>query len=68
MNSLGTVVDVQQIGPARDRLVAIHTRPHGMKKLKLDVGSKVVAHREVRMTVLGTPLIEAHEVHRVTLE
>src|SRR5258706_13601744 len=46
----------------------IHTRPHGMKKLKLDVGSKVVAHGEVRMIVLGTPLIEAHEVNRVTLE
>jgi hypothetical protein len=46
----------------------IHTRPHGMKKLKLDVGSKVVARGEVRMTVLGTPLIEAHEVNRVTLE
>jgi hypothetical protein len=32
----------------------IHTRPHGMKKLKLDVGSKVVAYGELRMTVLGT--------------
>ena len=46
----------------------IHTRPPGMKKLKLEVGSKVVAHGEMRMTVLGTPLIEAHEVNRVTLE
>lgn len=46
----------------------IHTRPPGMKKLKLEVGSKVVAHGEVRMTVLGTPLIEAHEVNRVKLE
>src|SRR5882672_6256109 len=46
----------------------IHTRPHGMKKLKLDVGSKVVAHGEVRMTVLGTPLIKAREVNRVTIE
>ena len=46
----------------------IHTRPHGMKKLKLGVGSKVVAHGETRMTVFGTVLIEAHEVNRVTLE
>jgi hypothetical protein len=45
----------------------IHTRPRGMKKLKLQVGSKVVANGEIRMTVLGTPLIEAHEVNRVTL-
>jgi hypothetical protein len=46
----------------------IHTRPHGMKKLKLQVGSKVVAHGEARLTILGTALIEAHEVNRVTLE
>jgi len=46
----------------------IHTRPHGMRKLKLDVGSKVVAHGEARTTVLGTALIEAHEVNRVTIE
>jgi hypothetical protein len=46
----------------------IHTRPHGMKKLKLQIGSRVVAHGEVRTTVLGTALIEAHEVNRVTLE
>jgi len=46
----------------------IHTRPHGMKKLKLDVGAKVVAHGKVRTTVLGTALIEAHEVNRVTID
>ena len=46
----------------------IHTRPHGMRKLKLRVGSKVVAHGERRMTVLGTSLIEASEVNRVTIE
>jgi hypothetical protein len=39
-----------------------------MKKLKLEVGSKVLAHGEMRMTVLRTPLIEAHEVNRVTIE
>ena len=46
----------------------IHTHPDGMKELKLEVGSKVIAHGESRMTVLGTPLIEAREVNRVTLE
>ena len=46
----------------------IHTRPHGMKKLKLRVGSKVVAHGDVRTTVLGTALVEAHEVNRITIE
>jgi hypothetical protein len=46
----------------------IHTRPHGMKKLNLQVGSKVFAYGEARTTVLGTSLIEAHEVNRVTLE
>jgi hypothetical protein len=46
----------------------VHTRPHGMKKLKLSVGSTVVAHGERRMTVLGTSLIEAHRVNRVTID
>jgi hypothetical protein len=46
----------------------IHTRPHRMKKLNLHVGSKVIAHGEARTTVLGTSLIEVHEVNRVTLE
>ena len=46
----------------------IHTRPPGMKKLKLKVGSKVTAHGEIRMTVLGTLLIEAHEVNRTKLD
>jgi len=46
----------------------IHTRPPGMKKLKLQVGSTVVVQGEARTTVLGTALIEAREVNRVTLE
>jgi len=46
----------------------IHTRPPGMKKLKLRVGAKVKAQGERRMTVLGTSLIEAREVNRVTME
>jgi hypothetical protein len=46
----------------------IHTRPPGMKKLNLRVGSKVIAHGEARTTGLGTSLIEAHEVNRVPLK
>lgn len=46
----------------------IHTRPPGMKKLKLKVGSKVTAHGELRMTILGTSLLEALEVNRVSLD
>jgi hypothetical protein len=45
----------------------IHTRPHGMKNLRLHVGSKVVAHGERRMTILGTGLIEAREVNSVPI-
>jgi hypothetical protein len=46
----------------------IHTRPPGMKKLKLGVGAKVVADGEVQMTVLGTALVEAGKVNGVTLD
>jgi hypothetical protein len=46
----------------------VHTRPHGMKKLKLSVGSRVMARGERRMTVLGTALIEADQVNRVDIE
>jgi hypothetical protein len=46
----------------------IHTRPHGMKELKLKVGSKVIANGNIRTTVLGTTLVEAHEVNRVSIE
>jgi len=46
----------------------IHTRPPGMKKLKLKVGSQVSARGEIRVTALGTPLVEAREVNRVKLE
>lgn len=46
----------------------IHTRPDGMKKLKLTVGSTVIARGELRTTVLGTALIEAREVNRVRIE
>ena len=46
----------------------IHTRPPGMKKLKLELGTKVTAKGELRMTILGTSLLEAYQVNRVTLE
>lgn len=46
----------------------IHTRPTGMQKLKLKVGSKVTAHGELRMTMLGTSLLEASEVNQVPIE
>ena len=46
----------------------IHTKPHGMKKLTLEVGAKVIAQGDARMTVLGTVLIEADEVNRMTIE
>jgi hypothetical protein len=46
----------------------IHTRPDGMRQLKLRVGSKVIARGDLRTTVLGTPLIEAREVNRVRLK
>jgi len=46
----------------------IHTRPPGMQKLKLKVGPKVTAQGELRMTMLGTSLIEALEVNRVRIE
>ncbi len=46
----------------------IHTRPHGMKKLRLEVGSSVSASGELRSTVLGTLLLEADEVNRMKME
>jgi hypothetical protein len=45
----------------------IHTRPSGMKLLNLGVGMKVTAHGKLRATVLGTVLMEAHEVNRTRL-
>lgn len=45
----------------------IHLRPQGMSQTKLAVGSKVNAVGEVRMTVLNTRLLEAHEVNGIDL-
>jgi hypothetical protein len=45
----------------------VHLRPHGMQKTRLKVGDKVVARGERRMTVLGTTLLEAHEVNHMAI-
>ena len=45
----------------------IHLRPRGMEQTGLDVGAKVNAVGEVRMTVLGTRLLEARQVNRIDL-
>jgi hypothetical protein len=45
----------------------IHLRPHGMVKAGLKVGSKVDAVGEVRVTLLGTRLLEARKVNRIDL-
>ena len=46
----------------------IHLRPHGMAAAGLDIGSKVNAVGELRLTVLGTRLLEARRVNRIELE
>jgi len=45
----------------------IHMRPHGMAGLGLRVGAKVSAVGSLRLTVLGTPMLEAREVNRTEI-
>jgi hypothetical protein len=45
----------------------IHLRPHGMAAVGLDVGARVSAIGDLRMTVLGTRMLEAHRVNGVEL-
>ena len=45
----------------------IHMRPHGMAQIGLGVGAKITAVGELRMTVLGTRMLEARAVNRVEL-
>jgi hypothetical protein len=45
----------------------IHLRPLGMVQAGLAIGSKVNALGTVRMTVLGTRLLEARQVNRIEL-
>ena len=46
----------------------IHLRPHGMEAMGLDVGSKVSAQGELRMTILGTRMLEARHVNGYDIE
>lgn len=45
----------------------IHLRPDGMAQAGLGIGSKITAVGKVRMTLLGTPMLEAHRVNRIDL-
>lgn len=46
----------------------IHLRPHGMSAIGLDVGSTVSARGELRMTILGTRMLEAHHANGYDIE
>jgi len=45
----------------------IHLRPSGMAQAGLGVGAKVSATGELRMTLLGTRMLEAQRVNRIHL-
>jgi len=45
----------------------IHLRPRGMAVAGLDIGSQVTATGALRMTVLGTRLLEARRVNQIDL-
>ncbi|WP_394787375.1 hypothetical protein [Rhodoferax sp.] len=45
----------------------IHMRPHGMAQLGLGIGAKINAVGELRLTVLGTRMLEARQVNRMEL-
>ena len=46
----------------------IHLRPHGMAAIGVGVGAKVSAKGELRMTVLGTRMLEAHHANGHDIE
>ena len=46
----------------------IHLRPRGMALLGFGAGAKITAVGTLRMTALGTRLLEAHQVNRIALE
>lgn len=46
----------------------IHLRPHGMAALDLIPGAKISARGELRMTILGTRLLEAHHANGYDIE
>ena len=45
----------------------VHLRPDGMQQLELTIGMKVTAIGALRMTVLGTRLLEARRVNGIDL-
>lgn len=46
----------------------IHLRPHGSEALTLAVGSKVTASGEMKMTILGTRMLEARHANGYDIE
>lgn len=46
----------------------IHLRPHGMAAVGVGVGAKLSARGELRMTVLGTRMLEAHHANGYDIE
>ena len=46
----------------------VHLRPHGMEAIGLKVGSKVDARGELRMTILGTRMLEARHANGYDIE
>ena len=46
----------------------VHLRPHGMAAIGLGVGAKLRAKGELRTTVLGTRMLEAHQANGYDIE
>lgn len=46
----------------------VHLRPHGMAAIELAPGAKISARGELRMTILGTRLLEAHHANGYDIE
>ena len=45
----------------------IRLRPDGVAQAALEIGSKVTAVGQARMTVLGTSMLETHRINRIDL-
>ena len=46
----------------------IHLCPHGVAAIGLEVSAKVSAQGELRMTILGTRMLEAHHANCSDIE
>lgn len=46
----------------------IHLRPHGMALAGLGLGSKVQAVGQLKRSVLGTVMMEAHQVNKISID